>query len=173
MKELVYFIIGAFTFVMTIVIFIFEIISFSNGKKLMENTEIRYKVKDKRESMNLIYALVLLLCAIPFLSIYCVSLFKEKEGFNLWGDMLYMSSMIVLCIFSAYRSFETMTAYITDKGLLTVEKLIAKDDLKYVLIMPDMIKFYHKDISEPIKLQMSENKSEIIEFVKNNYNKEN
>ena len=56
---------------------------------------------------------------------------------------------------------------------MTVEKLIAKDDLKYVLVMPDMIKFYRKDSPEPIKLQMSENKSEIIEFVKNNYNKEN
>ena len=35
------------------------------------------------------------------------------------------------------------------------------------------ILFYCKDTPEPIKLQMSENKSEIIELVKHNYNKEN
>ena len=171
MKGIIWFIIGALLFVFMIVMTVITIVGFVKRKKLIENSVIKYKVNDKTAKLNLTYAIIFGV-QIPLSLIRAMNSFDAGDILSVWGEVLFSVSIVVMCIMYVIIYSKTKTSYITDEGFIAADKMLSNADIKYVL-SPENIELYYKENSRPIKLEMLENKEELIDMLIKNYNKYN
>ena len=169
MKGIVWFVIGVLLFVFIIVTAVFTFVGFGKRKKLIENAAVIFKLKDKTAKLNLLYAL-LFVFQVPISIFRALRDFSEFNTFGGWGEILFSSSIVIMCILDIIIYTKTKNAYITDEGFISSDRLLGKADMKYI-ILPDSIELYYKNKPRPIKLEMTENQSEIIDMLEKNYTK--
>lgn len=169
MKGIVWFIIGALLFVFMIVTVVITIKGLGKRKKLIENAVTKFKVKDTTAKTNLVLALVFVV-QLPLSLFRALRDFREFNTFGGWGEILFSASIVIMFILDIILYRKAGTAYITDEGLIASEKMFSKNDLKYILF-PNSIELYYKNNPKPLKLQMYENQTEIIDMLEKNYTK--